>query len=196
MGGNEPVTESGANMTGTAQGDSLTIRRATQADAAALGMLKSRTFRETFVDGPVAIPYSAENIALFEAECYAPEAVARELADPRRAQWVAQDAAGDLLAYAHAGPCKLPHAQADAHQGELYQLYVRADRQGTGLGRVLMDRALDWLAQTLPGPVWIGVYSANYKAQAIYAQRGFEKVGDYFFKVGTHRDHEFILRRD
>ncbi|TNE39709.1 MAG: GNAT family N-acetyltransferase [Sphingomonadales bacterium] len=182
-------------MTGLITVPAPVIRRAEKGDAAALADLKKRTFRATFVDGPIAVPYSAENIARFEVEVYSPEAVAAELADPRRAQWVVQDEAGTLVAYAHAGPCKLPHPEADAGQGELYQLYVDQDWQGHGLGRALMDRVLDWLAETMPGPVWIGVFSENFPAQAVYAKRGFAKVGEYDFKVGDHRDREYILRR-
>ncbi len=171
------------------------LRRAEPGDAIALAELKKRTFRETFVDGPIAVPYSAENMALFETQVYSPEAITAELADAARAQWVAVDEAGALVAYAHAGPCKLPHEQAGPGQGELYQLYVADGWQGHGLGRALMDIAFGWLAETLPGPIWIGVFSENYRAQAVYAKRGFEKVGEYEFKVGDHRDREFILRR-
>jgi RimJ/RimL family protein N-acetyltransferase len=39
------------------------------------------------------------------------------------------------------------------------------------------------------------VWSENFGAQRLYARYGFTRVGDYFFPVGEHRDHEFILRR-
>ncbi|MDY6925211.1 MAG: GNAT family N-acetyltransferase, partial [Pseudomonadota bacterium] len=35
----------------------------------------------------------------------------------------------------------------------------------------------------------------NAKAQAMYAARGFEKVGEYQYPVGDWLDDEFILRR-
>lgn len=182
-------------MTGEQMAHEPVVRRAEPGDAAALAKLKKRTFRETFVEGVLAVPYSAGNLALFEEQAYSEAAVAAELAGPHRAQWVAQDEAGGLVAYAHAGPCKLPHREADVRQGELYQLYVAESWQGHGLGRALMDRALDWLARVMPGPVWIGVFSENRKAQSVYAARGFRKVGEYEFRVGDHRDREFILRR-
>jgi ribosomal protein S18 acetylase RimI-like enzyme len=58
-----------------------------------------------------------------------------------------------------------------------------------------MDAALAWLQRDGPGPLWLGVWSGNLKAQAFYAGYGFEKVGEYAFPVGATRDHEFILRR-
>lgn len=171
------------------------MRRARVEDAEALAVLKRRTFYETFVDGPVAIPYSAENLALFEAKAYSLDTIVAELRDPRRAQWVAEAGNGELAGYAHVGPCKLPHPEASPEQGELYQLYVGSEWQGCGLGHALLKAALDWLEETMPGPVWLGVFSENYRAQAVYAARGFVKVGEYEFKVGDHRDHEFIMRR-
>ncbi len=39
------------------------------------------------------------------------------------------------------------------------------------------------------------MWSGNFGAQKLYARLGFEKVGEYEFKVGATRDHEFIMRR-
>ncbi len=169
------------------------IRRAVPGDAAALARLKRETFRETFVDGGFAIPYPPADLARFETATYAQDAVARELADPDRAQWVAivDDA---MVAYAHVAPCKLPHADVRPGDGELCQLYVRGTAQGLGLGRRLLDIALDHLGATRPGPAWLGVWSGNARAQAIYAARGFVRVGAYQFAVGDWRDDEFIYR--
>lgn len=164
-------------------------------DAAQLAALKSRTFRETFVNGPIAIAYSAENLAVFEEKQYSIAAVRAELEDPRHVQWVIKDGDGRLIAYAHAGPCKLPHEDAKEDHAELYQLYVAAPWQGAGLGRVLLDRVMNWAGEERPGPLWLGVYSGNERAQAVYRARGFVKVGEYDYKVGDHRDHEYIMRR-
>ncbi len=173
----------------------LVVRPATAADAGALAALKLETFRETFLQGGFAIPYPPADLAAFEAASYAPDAVAREIADPAHATWVAEGPKG-LCGYAHVGPCKLPHPAATEEAGELYQLYIRRSAQGTGLGRRLLDTALDHLAATRPGPIWLGVWSGNVKAQGVYLARGFRKVGQYAFPVGAWRDHEHIFRRD
>ena len=169
------------------------IRPAVPADVERLAALKLETFRETFIDG-FAIPYPPGDLAIFETASYTRDAVAAELADPGRQNWVAE-AEGCLLGYAQVGPCKLPHAEASTTHGELYQVYVRGEAQGTGLGKQLLDVALGHLAATRPGPVWLGVWSGNHKAQAVYRKIGFEKVGDYQFPVGAWRDEEFIFRR-
>lgn len=171
------------------------IRPAAPSDAEALSALKLAAFRETFLDG-FAIPYPPADLASFEADSYGVNRVAGELADPTHATWVAQDEGGRLLAYAHAGPCKLPHPEASVDQGELYQLYALNAAQGQGIGGALMRVAMDWLAAEMPGPVWLGVWSGNDRAQAVYAKSGFMKVGEYGFRVGSWTDHEHIFRRE
>jgi ribosomal protein S18 acetylase RimI-like enzyme len=171
-----------------------TIRPAIASDAQALADLKLTTFRETFLDG-FGIRYPPDDLAAFEANSYSFRVVSTELADPERATWVAERD-GRLLAYAQVGPSKLPHPDVRPGAGELYQLYARGEAQGLGLGRSLLTIALDHLAATRPGPIWLDVWSGNLKAQAVYVARGFAKVGEYRFPVGSWYDDEFIFRCD
>lgn len=171
-----------------------TIRTARAEDAAALAALKLVTFRQTFLEEGFAIPYPPADLAEFEAASYAVEAVAAELADSDKRTWLAETADG-LVGYAQVGPCKLPHVEAAPGHGELYQLYVLREAQGLKLGTALLRTALDHLAANRPGPIWLGVWSGNGKAQAVYASRGFEKVGEYRFKVGSWYDEEYIFRK-
>jgi ribosomal protein S18 acetylase RimI-like enzyme len=167
------------------------IRGATPGDAQALADLKLTTFRETFLED-FGVPYPPADLALFEAETYAITRVEAELADPAHCTWDGAD--GTLIAYAHAGPCKLPHGEATPVDWELYQLYVRRAGQGGGLGKRLMAHVLFWLAEH-GGPVWLGVWSGNARALALYRQLGFAVVGEYQFRVGTWLDDELIMRR-
>ena len=72
---------------------------------------------------------------------------------------------------------------------------TKTSAQGLGLGTKLLTLSLDWMETNTDGPLWIGVWSGNDKAQRLYAAYGFENVGEYDYPVGAWRDHEFILRR-
>src|SRR5690606_34102688 len=98
--------------------------------------------------------------------------------------------------YVLAGPCQLPHRDARPSHGELRRLYVAHEWHGRGYGRALMSAAFAWLEQTFEGPIWLGVWSGNLKAQAIYQRHGFKKVGEYDYPVGAWIDREHIYRRD
>lgn len=170
------------------------IRRAGPCDAETLARLGERTFRETFLEEGFAIPYPSEDLQAFLAAHYTPAAFAARLAEPRGAMWLAE-AAGEPLAYSGAGPCGLPHPEASAKDPELHRLYVLRAAQGLGLGRRLLETALDWMDGCDGRCQWLGVWTGNLKAQRLYAAYGFEPVGGYAFPVGRWRDEELILRR-
>src|SRR5690606_28468919 len=169
------------------------IRPAIEADAAALGELGRQTFIDTFVTG-FGIPYPAEDLADFLDRSFSLETVRAKLAEPGAAWWVAERE-GELLAFANAGPNTLPHPEARPSHAELRRLYVSKAAQGLGLGTRLLAVALDWMEAHGDGPLWIGVWSGNLKAQKLYAAHGFVKAGEYDYPVGAWRDREFILKR-
>ncbi len=171
----------------------LNLRRAELCEAEALAALARRTWREMSLED-FAIPYPPEDVAAFEAMKSAPSVVKARLADPRQATWVVEDA-GELIGFADAGPCDLPHPEVDASHLELNRLYVLRSRQGRGCGGLLMTAALEWMRSRSPGPQWVGVWSGNLRAQRFYAAYGFRKVGEYDFPVGRWQDRDFVLRR-
>lgn len=167
----------------------VTLRRATLDDADAVSSLGARTFSETF-----AHLYPTEDLETFLAYAYGLERTGRDLSNPDMATWLLEDD-GEAIGYATAGPCGLPHPDARPEHGELHRVYVLKDFQGGGRGSWLLNTALEWLERDGPRPLWIGVWSQNFGAQKLYANKGFEKVGEYFFPVGETKDLEFILRR-
>lgn len=157
------------------------------AHAADLAHLARDTFSQTF--GHL---YPPADLAAFLAR-YTPEMFAHILADPTQRIWVVRDGP-ELLGYAHAGPCGLPHAEVTPACGELKRLYLRQGAQNGGYGSALLREALAWLSAP-QRKLWIGVWSENLGAQKLYGKYGFQKVGEYHFIVGSTRDREFILRR-
>ncbi|HEY3812640.1 MAG TPA: GNAT family N-acetyltransferase [Caulobacteraceae bacterium] len=166
------------------------IRQAGPDDAPLLSKLARETFVETF--GHL---YPEADLNAFLQASYEVETLRGEIAKPRQQWLIAEDEGGEPVGYAQAGPCALPHADVSDAHGELKRIYIRRSAQGTGLGRDLMDRSLAYIAATFEGPVWIGVWSENHKAQRLYERYGFSKAGSYEFAVGSVRDDEFILMR-
>jgi GNAT superfamily N-acetyltransferase len=167
----------------------LTIRRAAPGDAEALADIGPRTFVETF--GHL---YPPEDLQAFLADAYGLERTRADLDDPAKAAWLAYRQ-GELVGYAQAGPCSLPHPGVTPACGELKRLYLLGGAQSGGLGGRLFEEAIAWLLKDGPRDVWIGVWSENYGAQRFYGRRGFSKVGEYGFPVGGTIDAEFILRK-
>ncbi len=165
------------------------IRRAGFHDAEALARIGAATFVETF--GHL---YPPHDLQAFLAEAYGLERTRADLADPAKAAWLVE-LDGEVVGYAQAGPCNLPHPEVTAGCGELKRFYLTKAAQGGGIGGRLFEETIRWLMEVGPRDVWIGVWSENLGAQRFYGRRGFEKVGEYGFPVGSTIDAEFILRK-
>lgn len=165
------------------------IRRAGPEDAEALSRIGGETFVETF--GHL---YPEDDLAAFLQDAYGLARTRKDLADPGKAAWLVE-AAGEVVGYAQAGPCDLPHDEVAPEDGELKRIYLRKRAQAGGLGARLIGEVFGWLEAEGRARIWIGVWSQNFGAQRFYQRLGFEKVGEYIFPVGTVQDLEFILRR-
>jgi ribosomal protein S18 acetylase RimI-like enzyme len=167
----------------------LSFRRATLEDAAALSVLGAATFTETF--GHL---YPPEDLQTFLTESHSLAAWRRTLSDSERGISLAvlDDKPVGFIAV---GACKLPIENREATAGEIQMLYVLATHHNLRLGSRLMDLGLEWLREKDKAPLYIGVWSENYGAQRFYGRYGFGQVGEYGFRVGSTVDREFILKR-
>lgn len=166
----------------------ITVTPARHGDVGDLRQLSIDTFTETF-----GYLYPPADLREFLTTTYSTEALGELLRSPRHAVWIARD--GETpVGYVLVGPCGLPHPEVTASDGEIKRLYIRGSHQSMGLGRVLMGLGVDWL-DTHCDTLWLGVWSKNFGAQRFYSRFGFSKAGEYRFKVGKQRDHEFIFRR-
>ena len=169
------------------------VRRGEPQDAAVLAALGRSTFVETFVEG-FGVPYPPADLTAYLARAYDIERTRAALSDPTQPFWLAERDA-EVVAFASAGPMSLPHPDGRSSHAELRRLYVRREAQGLGLGTGLLHVALEWMACHTDGPLWLGVWSGNDKAQRLYRAHGFEKVGAYKYPVGSWFDDEWIFKR-
>ncbi|MHA7872639.1 MAG: GNAT family N-acetyltransferase [Hyphococcus sp.] len=164
-------------------------KRQTSEDAETFAAISAATFTQTF--GHL---YKPEDLNAFLTEKHSAAIYRRLLADERYGLWLARSAEGAVIGYAVAGPCDLPVPEMPANAGELMRLYLLKDHQGDGLGRRMLETALDWLEPRYD-QLFLSVYAENFGAQRLYKRYGFEKVAEYDYMVGNHADPEFIFMR-
>ncbi len=168
----------------------LTLRPATRADIPALSQLATDSFIAKF--GHL---YSAENLNAFLAESLSEPAIAAELANPDRVYRLAERG-GALVGYCKIGLiCGFPDHARGSRVMELKQLYTAPDATGGGIGKALMDWAMEQFAARGADEVQISVYAHNDGAHRFYRRYGFDKVADITFRVGDHIDPEFLFAR-
>lgn len=172
-------------------GNALTLRRAVPADAAALALVGSATFLESYAH---LLPIG--DILPHVAHQHAAGVYERWLQDPDSACWVAEHEPGAApVGYLVATTPDLPLADLDEHDWEIRRIYLLHRFHGFGLGRGMMDAALAEARRRGKRRVLLGVYSRNEGALQFYARLGFSQVGTRTFRVGTNDYHDFILGR-
>ena len=166
------------------------INQATEKDAKLIAQLGAETFTEAF--GQL---YAHEDLVAFLREAHEAQIYRALVSSNSHAIWKAVSETGDAIGYGVAGPLSLPVKNASNHALELKRLYIKSDFQSQGLGDRLMTTFFAWAEQYGYPELYLGVYAENYAAQRFYQRHGFQKVGEYLFPVGRHRDLEFIYKR-
>jgi ribosomal-protein-alanine N-acetyltransferase len=106
---------------------------------------------------------------------------------PDSRHYVVAEADGAVVGYAG--------LLATGHQADVQTLAVAKGRQGSGLGRVLLDELLAEAARRDASEVLLEVRADNTAAQALYAGAGFERIAvrrGYYRPGGTDA---LVLRR-
>ena len=162
------------------------VREASAGDVAALSLIGSATFLETFaglLDGQAIV----EHCRVRQSENYYRTA----LSSGCRAFVAEAVPGGAPVGFALIGPPDLPVAvDGDV---ELKRIYILSRFQGSGTGSTLMNAALDAAAEFRR--LLLGVYTGNSAARAFYERKGFAPIGKRDFYVGEVAYDDTIYAR-
>lgn len=121
--------------------------------------------RMTLADVPAVMALEDD---LFPEDAWSQNILLGELSEPSR-HYVVAEAGGEVVGYA--GLRSVPP------QGDVQTIAVARDRWGTGVGRTLLTELLDEAARRGSTHVFLEVRSDNPRAQRLYADFGFARVG-------------------
>jgi len=157
------------------------LKRATAADAAALSLVASACFLETFaglLEGPDIVAHCAkanhQNAFHDWTETAGSRVVVAEIAS-----------GGAPIGYSVLTTPDLPAINIHPDDIELRRIYTLSRTHGTGLGPALMAQALLDARALGRKRVLLGVYAGNNRARAFYEKQGFVKVGERQYQVGA-----------
>ncbi|MEZ6133729.1 MAG: N-acetyltransferase [Pirellulaceae bacterium] len=167
--------------------DDLEIRAPTLHDASRLAALGRDTFIETF--GHL---YPQADLDRHLEQVYSLQAIEQELRDPNLTFQVIDDGR-ELVGFVKVGEVHVPVNERSQRAMELRQLYVRQRLIGRGLGTKLMAWADTEFTRCQTDEVYVSVFSENSRAIAFYQKYGFEKIGEYGYRVGDQVDREWIM---
>ena len=167
----------------------ITIRELTRADIPQLQELAIRIYRDTFSG-----QNSEANMEAFLAKDYSVESFEGEFDEKGSSYFFACDGERPV------GYLRLRYStEAEGHLGkntiELHRIYIDVKYQGHGLGKLLMEFALDRAALLKVDWLWLGVWEHNPRAQRFYASWGFERFGEHIFQMGDEAQTDWLLKK-
>jgi diamine N-acetyltransferase len=78
---------------------------------------------------------------------------------------------------------------------EIERIYIRKSFQMHGLGKYLINKALEMAIEKNKMKVWLGVWEKNENAIAFYEKMGFVKTGSHSFYMGDEEQIDYIMTK-
>jgi ribosomal protein S18 acetylase RimI-like enzyme len=173
------------NAAGLLASGLLVLRKALPADDGPLADLAVRTFSETY-----AADNSSSDMADYVAKSFSPAIQLQEISDPASAMTVAvhRDGRGETFAgYTHLLEDQEPASVL------LKRIYVDTAWKGSGLGRLLIEEAMNECRRRGRQRLWLTVWERNRAAIGFYEKMGFRVSGESKFELGDDVQTDFVM---
>lgn len=168
----------------------LMIRPCRPEDLDGLRCISMKTFDETF--RPTNRP---EVMEAYLEEAYAPETLAAEMRHPGSRFFFAL-CDGEPVGYLKLNVGDAQTEYRSEGMMEIERIYVLSSHQGSGIGKRLMEFALEEAVRGGHPAVWLGVWEHNPKAIAFYTRMGFTRIGRHIFRMGDEDQTDWLMRKD
>lgn len=136
-----------------------------------------------------------ENFKKHLDEFFSKERLAQELANPNcHFYFIKQEK--KTVAYMK---INVDQAQTEPnhHDGiEIERIYVLDTHKGNGIGKLMIDKAIEIGKDLGKKYVWLGVWKENPKAISFYNQMGFEKMGTHVYQLGDEAQVDYMMGKD
>lgn len=78
---------------------------------------------------------------------------------------------------------------------EIERIYIKKKFQKHGLGKYLLNKAMEIAMERNKKKIWLGVWEKNENAIAFYKKLGFVQTGAHSFYMGDERQMDFIMTK-
>lgn len=170
----------------------VNIRPCDITDLKILKKVGIETFTATF-----AAQNTPENMQAYLSQAYTDEKLTNEITTPGSTFYLLIESETAEIA----GYLKLNVAVAQTetianNSLEIERIYLRQAFQKQGLGRKMLEFALQQARTLGMSAVWLGVWEHNENAKAFYQKLGFHQVSQHSFLLGADCQTDLILLKE
>ena len=148
---------------------------------------------ETFTD-PFAAHNTPEDLQAYLDKAYDPEKLKEELSTAGSTFYFLYDGE-ELAGYMKFNVDAALTEEMGADSLEVERIYIRPAFKRRGLGKYLIDKAIEIARAQGKQLIWLGVWEHNVNAIAFYEKMGFVRTGSHSFFMGEDEQTDFIMTK-
>jgi len=165
----------------------IVIRTGETRDAPGLSEVAAKLFFETYIgDMP------AKTLESYVAEEFNHDQQLAELKDADVTTLLVEHS-GELVGYSQIRRNPIPVKIALSVEIELWRIYLDKSCHGSGIGKLLLSKALEITRKMPSDHIWLGVWEKNHRALSFYEKHHFKVVGSQEFCIGTEVHNDIVM---
>jgi diamine N-acetyltransferase len=163
------------------------IKKCSRTDLLTLQEISQETFNETFKD-----ENSPENMMAYLEKAFNLKQLEKELSN-KNSQFFFVYFNDEVAGYLKININNAQSEEMGEESLEIERIYVKNKFQGHGLGKDLLNKAIETAMDLNKEKIWLGVWEKNEKAIAFYKKMGFVQTGAHSFYMGDEEQTDFIM---
>lgn len=165
------------------------ITKCTKGELPKLQNISITTFTETFQE-----QNSPEHLQAYLEKAYNLKQLGREVANPF-SQFFFVSVNEEVAGYLKINTDEAQTEPMGSDSLEVERIYIKKAFQKHGLGKLLMDKAVEIAREQQKKNIWLGVWEDNENALAFYQKKGFVQTGSHSFFMGDDEQVDLIMVR-
>ena len=165
------------------------MKKCTLEDLQTLREISIETFYETFKE-----QNSPENMKSYLESAFTLKKLEKELSNTL-SQFFFVYIAHEIAGYLKVNISDAQSEEMGEESLEIERIYIRNKFQRHGLGKVLLNKALDVAREYNKKNIWLGVWEKNEKAITFYKKMGFTTIGAHSFFMGDEEQFDLIMNK-
>ena len=163
------------------------IKKCTLDDLHELQAISIETFTETFKEHNLP-----EHLQAYLEKAYNLDKLKQELAIPSSYFYFIY-ADQQIAGYLKLNTDDAQSEPMGADSLEVERIYVRKAFQKFGIGKQLLNKAIELAAEQNKTTIWLGVWEENENAIEFYRKKGFVQTGSHSFYMGDDEQVDLIM---
>ncbi|WP_066050724.1 GNAT family N-acetyltransferase [Robertmurraya korlensis] len=167
----------------------INIKKCTLEDLHKLQEISYETFNETFKD-----QNSPENMIAYLERAFNVKQLEKELSN-RSSEFFFVYFENEVAGYLKINSNDSQTEERGEESLEVERIYIKSKFQKHGLGKYLLQKAIEMAMERHKKEIWLGVWEKNENAIAFYKKMGFVQTGVHSFTMGEEEQMDFIMTK-